>query len=65
MRNLKLSFDKVNKATSDEEAKTKAYLDEKLKIEQDHIDLDAKLKERIDKMEANRDDIIKFRVKNS
>ena len=65
MRNLKLTFDKVNKATTDEEAKTKAYLDEKLKIEQDHIDLDAKLKERIDKMEANRDDIIKFRIKNS
>lgn len=55
----------MDKATADEESKSKAFLDEKLKIEQDHIDLEAKLKERIDKMEMNRDEIIKARIKNS
>lgn len=65
LRNLKLKGDMLDKANTDEEAKSKAYLDEKQKIEQDHTDLDEKLKERIDKMEFNRDEIIKARVKNS
>ena len=65
LRNHKLRGHFLDLANTDEEAKSKEYLDQKQKIEQDHIDLDEKLKEKIDKMEFNRDEIIKARVKNS
>lgn len=49
----------------DEETKSKEVLDEKLKLEQDLLDLNEDLSEMFKKQQSNRDDLIKFRVKNS
>ena len=65
LRNHSERFKQLDKALKDEETLSKKYLEEKQKIEQEHTDLDEKLKERTDKMEFNRDEIIKARVKHS
>lgn len=65
LRNHKLTNVKLEKAMQDEEKKAKDLLDEKQKIEQENVDLDEKLRERMDLSAFNRDEIIKSRVKNS
>ena len=51
--------------TSNEESKSKEVLDEKLKLEQELNDLREDLQIRGQKMQLNRDDLIKLRVLNS
>ena len=51
--------------TSNEESKSKAVLDEKLKLEQELNDLREDLQVSSQKMQLNRDDLIKLRVLNS
>lgn len=49
----------------DEETHSKEVLDEKLKLEQDLIDLNEDLNVMFEKHQENRENLIKFRVKNS
>lgn len=51
--------------TSNEESKSKEVLDEKLKLEQELNDLREDLQVSSQKMQLNRDDLIKLRVLNS
>ena len=51
--------------TTNEETKSKEVLDEKLKLEQELNDLREDLQVRSQKMQLNRDDLIKLRVLNS
>lgn len=50
---------------ANEEAKSKEVLDEKLKLEQELIDLKEDLAKVLDKNQQNREDLIKQKVKNS
>lgn len=63
--NLRLRGDLLDKKNADEENKSKAVLDEKLKLEQELMDLNEDLQVLTDKRAANREDIIKMRVRNS
>ena len=47
----------------DEETKSKDVLDEKLKLEQELLDLNMDLEKALEKNQKNREDLIKFRVK--
>ena len=49
----------------DEETQSKEVLDEKLKLEQDLLDLNDELNVMFGKQSENRENLIKFRVKNS
>ena len=48
-----------------EESKSKDVLDEKLKLEQELLDLKEDLAVKFEKQHHNRDDLIKLRVKDS
>ena len=48
-----------------EEQQSKVVLDEKLKLEQELIDLKEDLAKVVDKMNNNREETIKLKVKNS
>jgi hypothetical protein len=48
-----------------EEQQSKVVLDEKLKLEQELIDLKEDLAKIVDKMNNNREETIKLKVKNS
>ena len=63
--NLRLRGDLLDKKNADEENKSKAVLDEKLKLEQELMDLNEDLQVLTDKRAANREDTIKMRVRNS
>ena len=51
--------------SGDEETKSKQVLDEKLALEQDLTDLNESLSKELEVQMANRDELIKFRVKGS
>merc|ERR1712086_44908 len=50
---------------ANEEAKSKEVLDEKLKLEQELLDLKEDLQKIVDKHQQQREDLIKQKVKNS
>lgn len=63
--NLKRNGVILMEKTADEEGKSKDVLDEKLKIEQNLLDLREDLQKISDQQSLNREEIIKMRVKNS
>jgi hypothetical protein len=61
--NLKRNGVMLMEKTADEEAKSKDLLDNKLKMDQDLLDTRDELQKLTDKQLANREEIIKQRVK--
>lgn len=63
--NLRIIGVNLMEKTTDEESKSKDVLDQKLKLEQQLVDLKESLSKLTDQHLANREELIKLRVKNS
>ena len=63
--NLRLNGVILMEKTADEENRSKDLLDQKLKVEQNLLDLNEDLAKRLAQHSQNRDDLIKLRVKDS